>query len=205
MQTENPNHSTGPKSPEGKSTSSKNALKHGSCSLGTLILANESLDDFLALEKTWFQGYGVNPDNPATAHEAELIRTAARADWFYQRSDRNYCEVEAKIINAEPDLLNWSDTQHQAVARFQRYRTTNANILAKHRKAIEDYRKSIAAEAAQHQKMRHAEEKVNMARQKCKIYVDKNTEPDFDAIFEGMRQKAIRLGRLKPDETPAAE
>ena len=148
MQIENPNHSTGPKSPEGKSTSSKNALKHGYCSLGTLVLAHESLDDFLVLEKRWFQGYGVNPNNPATAHEAELIRTAARADWFYQRSDRNYCEVEAKVTKTEPDLLNWSDTQHQAIARFQRYRTTKANLLAKHRKAIEDYRKSIATEAA---------------------------------------------------------
>ncbi len=53
--------------------------------------------------------------------------------------------------------------------------------------------------------MRHAEEKVDMGKQKCKIYVDQNAEPDFDAIFRRHASKAIRLGRLKPDETPAGE
>ena len=98
--------STGPRTPAGKETSSRNALKHGSCSTATLILQNESLDDFLALEKRWFQGYGVDPASPETQYEAELIRTAARADWFFQRSDRNYAEVEAQLFTDQPNLLH---------------------------------------------------------------------------------------------------
>ena len=70
----NPKGSTGPTSSEGKAASSQNALKHGSCSFSTLILKNESIEDFRALEKRWFQGYNVNPNHPENEYEAELIR-----------------------------------------------------------------------------------------------------------------------------------
>ena len=197
------NLSTGPTSPEGKATSSKNALKHGSCSFGTLILECESLDDFLALEKRWFKGYGINPDNPETQHEAELIRTAARADWFYQRADRNYCEIEAEMINTTPNMLMWSDDHHHTLARFQRYRTTNANILAKHTKALEDYRKNRILESTRTVRLEILLDK--QTKPKAKPQPEPKPEPSWDEHLAGMRRKAIELGYLNPDGTPTGK
>jgi hypothetical protein len=50
-------------------------------------------------------------------------------------------------MNDTEDLLNWPADFHACLARFQRYRTTNANLLAKHRKALGDYRKNRRTEA----------------------------------------------------------
>jgi hypothetical protein len=189
----NPKGSTGPTSPEGKAASSKNALKHGSCSFSTLILKNESIEDFRALERRWFRGYGVNPDHPENEYEAELIKTAARADWFYQRADRNYAEVEARLMNDAEDLVNWPADFHACIARFQRYRTTNANLLAKHRKALEDYRKNRRAEA------------------KAKVQTQPKPKPEpkqettWAEHLAGMRRQAIELGYVNPDGTPTGK
>ena len=189
----------GPVSTAGKEKSSRNALKHGACSVATLILDTESLSDFEALEARWFQGYNLNPDSPETQYEAELIRTAARADWFLQRADRTYAEAEAMILAAQPNLLLWDEQHHRTLGRFLRYRTTHTNTVAKHRKAIEDYRKNRALEAARTQTMQHKDEKMTIHKQKNK---PKRT---IEETLVEMRETAIRLGYLNPDGTPTGK
>jgi hypothetical protein len=204
MITENLNTSLpnggGPRTEAGKEISSRNALKHGSCSYATLILENESQADFNALEARWFLGYSINPNNPATAYEAELIRTAARADWFFQRADRNYAEAEAQMLNAVPNLLMWGEDHHRTLTRFLRYRTTHTNTLTKLRKAVEDFRKNRDQEAARAQASEHKDEQLVMSKEKLAVYKEKNKpEPTLEEEIEGMRQKAIREGYLTPD------
>ena len=198
----NPNQSTGPTSEAGKATSSRNALKHGSCSFATLILASESMDDFLALEKQWFQGYGVNPDAPDTDHEAELIRAAVRADWFFLRSERNYAEAEARISAMFPSVFDWSDYEHHALQRFLRYRTANLNILAKHRKIIEDYRKNRTTEQIKDQNIQHKSKKLAMEQEKREAQREKNKPmPTIAEQIAEMKLEAIRLGYRNLDGT----
>jgi hypothetical protein len=201
-----PSRSTGPRTESGRATSSKNALKHGSCSTANLILERESIEDFQALEKRWFHGYSINPDNPVTEFEADLIRAAVRADWFFQRSERNYVEAEANIIETTPNPLDWSNDQHNALQRFLRYRTANLNILTRQRKAIEDYRKNRATETARVQDIGHKAEKMFIAREKLEIYREKNRpEPTFTEEIEEMTREAERLGFRNPDGTPTGK
>jgi hypothetical protein len=202
-----PGQSTGPITPEGKAASSKNALKHGSCSTSTLILLErESIDDFLALEKRWFQGYRINAENPATQLEAELIRAAARAEWFYLRSERNYAEAEANIIDTMPNPLGWGPEQHNSLQRFLRYRTANQNILIRARKALEDYRKNRAQEAARAQAAEHKDEKQAMDKERRAIHRKKHQpEPTVDELVEQMKQQAIRQGYRTPDGKPTGK
>jgi hypothetical protein len=47
---------TGHTTPEGRATCSRNAIKHGACSK-TLILPNESEQDWLDLFDRWHNGY----------------------------------------------------------------------------------------------------------------------------------------------------
>ncbi len=186
---------------EAQQIRARNALKHGCCSTATLILETESLDDFLALEARWFKGYAINPNNPDTQHEAELIRTAIRSDWFFLRADRHYAEVEARILEQAPEILMWGDAHHHCLQRFLRYRTAHSNTLAKHRKAIEDYRKNRTAELAQQQKLSHAAEKHGMAKERHDLFLKKNPpERTWDQELEWMKQEAIRLGFRPPDE-----
>ena len=183
------NHNPGPVSAAGKEVSSRNALKHGACSVATLILPTESLADFEAL---WFQGYNANPDSPDAAYEAELIRTAARADWFLQRADRSYSEAEGMIFAAQPNVLLWDEQHHRTLARFLRYRTTHTNTVAKHRKALEDYRKNRAT-------MQHKDEKMAITKQKNK------PKPTIEETLVEMRETAIRLGYVTPDGKPTGK
>jgi hypothetical protein len=135
----------------------------------------------------WFRTY-----EPKDEMETHLVHQAATADWFLQRATRHLAEVESRIVSATPNPLDWTEEHHKTIARFQRYRTAHLNAVNKHRKAIEDHRKNRTSEV-------RTEERHAMAQARFKIFEAKNAEPDFDAIFEGMRQKAIRLGRLKPD------
>jgi len=202
-----PGQSTGPITPEGKAASSKNALKHGSCSTSTLILLErESIDDFLALEKRWFQGYRVNPDKPETEFEADLIRAAARAEWFYLRSERNYAEAEANIIDTIPNPSDWRPEDHNSLQRFLRYRTANQNILIRARKTIEDYRKNRDQEGARAHAAGHKNERLAMDKERQEIDRQKNQpEPTLDELVEKMKQDAIRHGYRTADGRPTGK
>ena len=185
----------GPRTESGKQISSQNALKHGSCSLSILIHANESLDDFLALEKRWFQSYQVDPNNPETLAEADLIKAAVRAEWFYLRAERNFAEYDHQINHFYQLPSQWEDYAHKTLARFLRYRTANLNLLNKSRKALEDYRKNRQQATATAQTIDHAKEKLEMAKTKLAIYLEKNKpEPPIDEELEHMRRNAELQG-----------
>ena len=188
----------GPRTESGKQTSSQNAVKHGGCSLSILINPQESIEDFLALEKRWFQSYKVDPNNKSIA-EADLIKAAVRAEWFYLRAERNFAEYDNHLGICHQSPATWAEDEHKTYARFLRYRTANLNILNKSRKAIEDYRKNRLQEAAKAQAMDHAKEKLEIAKTKLAIYQE-NHEPDvpLDQMLDNMRKKAVRLG-FRPD------
>ena len=90
-------------------------------------------------------------------------------------------------MNEVEDLLQWTPGMDAGLARFQRYRTTNANLLAKHRKALEDYRKNRRAEA------------------KAKIKPEPKQETTWAEHLLDMRRQAIELGFVNPDGTPTGK
>ena len=75
----NAQHSTGPRTDEGKQTSSQNALKHGLLAKRSVI-PGEDPAEFDALV-TWFE----NTFNLSNAYEASLVRQMADADWRLKR------------------------------------------------------------------------------------------------------------------------
>src|SRR6202166_5472125 len=66
--------SHGPKTPEGKETSSRNSLKHGLTSRSTILLQCESLDEFKA-----FLAEHIAIHQPVTRPEEELVDQMAIA------------------------------------------------------------------------------------------------------------------------------
>jgi hypothetical protein len=76
---QNAKQSTGPRTEEGKQTSSQNALKYGLLAKRSVI-PGEDPAEFDALV-TWFE----NTFHPSNAYEASLVRQMADADWRLKR------------------------------------------------------------------------------------------------------------------------
>src|SRR6202790_1080894 len=82
--------SRGPKTPEGKETSSRNSLKHGHTTRSTILLQCESPDEFEA-----FLAEHIAIHQPVTPPEKELVDQMAIARWRIRR-----------FVAAETDLFD---------------------------------------------------------------------------------------------------
>jgi hypothetical protein len=182
----NPNNSTGPRTDAGKQTSSRNAIKHGCCSTDTLILPSENIEDFQALEATWFQAY--SPKNDLETH---LLNQVIQADWFLQRSNRALAKIETKLYGYDVDPMQWNDNEHHALQRFTRYQTARRNEFNKAKKALDDHRKMQITE-------QRNEEKQMIAIERLRIYSERNKpKPSFEETIAEMTRTAEKLG-FKP-------
>jgi len=85
--------SRGPKTPEGKARSASNALKHGLCARQTVVLGDEDLDAFEALEAALMAELA-----PRGALQAVLARRIVAATWRLERAERIQAELFAHNI-----------------------------------------------------------------------------------------------------------
>ena len=85
--TENAQHSTGPRTAEGKHRSSQNAMKHGLCALDPFIPG----EDPAAFQEHFCE---IELDlRPATAIESNLVEQIADVSWRLKRLSRIDCGV----------------------------------------------------------------------------------------------------------------
>jgi hypothetical protein len=187
------------RTPEGKQISSLNSVRHGCCS-ETLILPGEDMADYQELETSWYRAFGINPESLKDETESGLISKLVLSDWLARRATRQYVQVQAKILAAQPDPTEWTEEQHKTLARFLRYRTANDNAFEKHRRTLEDFRKSRANDIVRCQTIREKEEKVSIAQERLKTAQSKNApEPTWAEHLASMRQQAIALGYHPPE------
>ncbi|MGH9582557.1 MAG: hypothetical protein ACRD4O_06445 [Bryobacteraceae bacterium] len=146
-----PGHSTGPRSPDGKSRSSRNSTTHGCCATA-LILPDENEDDFNELKEGWFADY-----NPETLPAHALVWETVTAHWHLLRVHRRYNEAELALFKNQPNPLLWSEDQHKSIERFTRYRTAAERSFHRVFNALEQLRKSRHREA---DLLRRAEERA---------------------------------------------
>ena len=83
--------SRGPKTPEGKARSARNALKHGLRAEKHVVLAHEDAAEFAALEAAMIDELA-----PVGALQAVLARRVAVAAWRLARADRLETELFAE-------------------------------------------------------------------------------------------------------------
>jgi hypothetical protein len=84
--------SHGPKTPEGKEASSRNAIKHGMTTRSTILLQCESPDEFQA-----FLAEHIEIHQPVTAPEKELVDQMAIARWRIRR----FVAAETMLLDCE--------------------------------------------------------------------------------------------------------
>ena len=85
--------SRGPKTAEGKARSARNALKHGLCAQRYVVLGDEDLAAFDALEAALTAELA-----PQGALQAVLVRRIVAATWRLERAERLEAEVFAQNI-----------------------------------------------------------------------------------------------------------
>ena len=102
-------HSTGPRSIEGKASSSRNSLKHGLAS-GELIIPGEDRTDFETLRDALLEEH-----QPANTTEEMLIQQMAQSYWLTQRALRlqNECFAEHGIDEKRLALFLRYQTSHE--------------------------------------------------------------------------------------------
>jgi hypothetical protein len=108
---------TGPTSPEGRATSSRNSIKHGSYSQ-TLILPHESEESWLLLLNRWLQTY--QPPEDSLLHD--FVLKTAQAEWYRMRAQLNLDCHECSQAGLSPS--NWTTEYIKKHDLLLRYRTT---------------------------------------------------------------------------------
>ena len=142
---ENAQHSTGPRTAEGKQRSSRNSLKHGLCALDPLIPGEDPeafQEHFCEIELDL---------RPASAIESNLVEQIADVSWRLKRLSR----IEAAVITAfydataEQSLNQGNDTDQllgSALAHDNRLAALNrlsryeAQLSRRYHRAIKEFR-----------------------------------------------------------------
>jgi hypothetical protein len=110
-----PGRSTGPRTPEGKATSSRNSLKHG-LSTGTLLIPGEDPAAFASLREALHQEH-----QPANTTEQLLVDDLAQSHWLRQRAIR----LQNECFTADGGV------DEKRLSLFLRYGTTHERAFHK--------------------------------------------------------------------------
>lgn len=120
--------STGPRSLEGKATSSMNRLVHG-CRSQKLVLRHEDPAEFEATISGWFEHYA--PQDPVAV---ALVEELAKAHWFLKRAQKRLAEVEWELpMNA----YHWTETHQRLLGNFTRYKVSAERTFQRYLKDLE--------------------------------------------------------------------
>lgn len=96
----NAQHSTGPKSDEGKDRSRLNSMKHGAyCIIVDPVLPTEDMDQFNAFKKSVIEMYPIH-----NVMQAFLLESAAGEMWCFARLNQQ--ETNAIVYTPDPGLQN---------------------------------------------------------------------------------------------------
>ncbi len=118
-------HSTGPKTPEGKAASARNATTHG-LSAAFQVLAHEDQAEFDALLAAYKSEFA-----PQTEHERFLVQQLTQARWKMSRIERYESLALDQMLSGEIDETN---PEASLVAKMAE--KTKDLIAALHRYAV---------------------------------------------------------------------
>ena len=126
----------GPNTAAGKARSSRNSTKHGVKAKNTLILWDETTEDFDETQHGWQEEY-----EPEGYAEERLVKQLILNDWFLQRATRRLQEAEAAVMDGKVDPLRWSEKKRGHLQLMQRYKTTAERAFYRSLTAVQGLRK----------------------------------------------------------------
>ena len=139
----------GPRTPQGRERSSRNATTHGARSKKHAILPGESEAEYEAIRDGWLAEF--KPQSPL---EIEMVTLLVQRHWSMKRCDRLCAEAEEKLFFNNPDLTAWSEEDHRNLQRFQRYRTSSSRAYKAALSDVENLRANRIKEPLLEQRLR---------------------------------------------------
>ncbi|MBV8072426.1 MAG: hypothetical protein JO270_21160 [Acidobacteriaceae bacterium] len=103
----------GPKTEDGKKSSSGNATKHGLCASKKRMLPGEDQAEFDAIERGWLEEY--QPEGHA---EHTLVYEVIQNEWALRRARRRVMWAEEQAV------AEWNEETEHTLELMQRYKTT---------------------------------------------------------------------------------
>ena len=151
--------STGPRTPEGKAVSSRNAFKFG-LTAKDVVLPTEDASAFEALHAAL-----VNQWEPASDGERLLVDDMAAARWRFRRIEKVQTAHMAGELNSNPSMSD--SILGDALRKFHKYLTTERRLYESARRelaAIQKERKTLETIIRQEDLLARAIEEVRHPR-----------------------------------------
>jgi hypothetical protein len=183
-----PRGKTGPTTPAGKATSSRNASKHH-CTSTSLIVPGESQTDFAALLESLTMEY-----QPETDSQKITVAQTARTIWDLARVNREFDKSQHALYSAQKDMREWDASQQSEFDRMLRYRTKAERAYQRALQQVEYIRK-LHLQAAQRAFWENLQtEKLGLSRQRLKLSTARwqQTETKPSATAAATKDKGVR-------------
>ncbi len=181
-----PGHSTGPTSAEGKQNSSGNAVTHGMCSKGR-ILSDETPEEYEAERQRWERQYR------GTEYILQQLREELVDDaWLLRRAKR-------RIFTAEQTFAeDPSESNHKHLQLMQRYRTTAKRDFDRSWQSVERYYALRRREWMQEQDLDYKQQRraIQAHRELEKFEAEKERADGERRSWEPARPKSDRNREL---------
>ncbi len=166
----------GPKTPEGRARSSRNATQHGLRATKVLLLPDESQEEYDEMVAGWRKQF-----LPADYQEEKLVETLILNDWLHRRAFRWLLAIEAAVVSADgPDPTQWTSERRHRMELAQRYKNSAERSFHKAWSVLQGLRKDIMRADDQKAKLRLQLDifKLNKAREKVDRRREKRWEED---------------------------
>ena len=179
---ENAQHSSGPRSKEGKARSSMNHFKHGFCGAFSLLPAEskQDFDDLLAALRQDHQ--------PANTTEDILVERMAQHHWLRQRA----IHLQTTLLS-DDGLIEQNE---KSFSLYLRYQTANERAFSK---CLHDLLKLRAAQRQAEQDVRKAENHARKAETELRKQEQREAEDkrklnpsDFDKLVADLEAEHLR-------------
>jgi hypothetical protein len=129
----------GPKTPEGRARSSRNATQHGLRATKVLLLPDESQEEYDEMVAGWRKQF-----LPADYQEEKLVETLILNDWLHRRAFRWLLAIEAAVVSADgPDPTQWTSERRHRMELAQRYKNSAERSFHKAWSVLQGLRKDI--------------------------------------------------------------
>ena len=193
----NAQHSTGPKSPEGKARSSQNALKHGFRS-SRVVLSNESQERYDSLLANYIAAF-----RPAGQPEYDLVVRMVNAAWRLRRT----WDMATALIDAEYAIIRTAvESAFSYVSPAHRAAEAIMSISAGNNPGLDQLRNHEAHfDRIWHRALNSLIklQTLRLGRKPVYEYTPESIEPDeCQSNFEEPEQFAFSLEFQRPQELP---
>jgi hypothetical protein len=163
----NAEHSTGPRTPEGKARSSQNALRHGLTARATLLPTEDP-----AVYQRHSQKF-LDEYHPQGATEHELVHSLAESSWLRSRVTRLEEALFSPATNTEDDPRT-IESQSRALTSF-----------SMHRHRLSRQFESTLNQLREVQEKRRATEAEQLDKAAELLQMDQEKEVDFHPAEDG--------------------